>query len=463
MALPPLISRLRLSVGTKNVLHAPSEVAVYADDPARIGRRRPDAVVFPESPRQVAEIVRACCEYGVHVMARGAGTALPGGCVALGGGVVVVLTRMNRILEVDLPNRMAVVEAGVSAAQLARRLAETGYEYAPDPYGHGASTLGGEVATSAVGRHALRHGLGAATAVGLEVVLADGSIVQLGPVEDPTSFDLLGVLAGSDGTLGIVTKAWLRLTAEPKDPRVLRAVFDSLESAATAVGRIVAAGLMPVVMELIDQGLLAAVENAFECGFPPDAAAILLIEIQGPPVGLDAQQERIGALCREMGAREVLPTASDEVREMLWKCRKQALGTVGRLSPNCLIHDGAVPWSRLSELFRRIAQIGARHGIRIVHLAHAADGGIHPILLFDRRDPRQAGRAAAASREILEACIACGGGMTAGYGVGIEKAALMPRLRGPEDMEAMRNVRGAFDPVGWLSAGKRIASAENRS
>jgi len=463
MAISPLISQLRTSVGAKNVLYARSELAVYDCDALTLERNSPDAVVFPQSAAEVADVMRICREHRVDVIARGAGTGLAGGCVPLHGGVVVLLTRMNRILEIDLVNGMAVVEPGVLNAQLARRLAGTGYQYAPDPSSQGASTIGGNVATNAGGPHTLRNGATAQHLLGLEVVLADSAIVQLGPVEDPTSFDLLGVLLGSEGTLGIVTKAWLRLTTEPEDARVMRAVFDSLDVASEAVSRIIAAGLVPAAMELMDQGILTAVEEAFGFGFPLDAAAILLIEIDGPRVGLDAQQERIVAICRERGAREVLHASSPDEREMLWKCRKLAVGAVGRLSPSYFIQDGVVPRTRLPEIIRRIGRIGLRHRIRIVNLAHAGDGNVHPILLFDERDGEQVARAVAAGREILEACIALGGSITAEHGVGIEKVALMPRLYRPEDLEAMRNVRQAFDPTGCLNPGKLIAAAESRS
>jgi glycolate oxidase len=392
----------------------------------------------------------------VPVIARGAGTSLAGGCLPLGGGVVVMLSRMNKVLKVDLRNRMAVVESGVPNLRLTQSLAGTGYHFAPDPSSQGASTIGGNVATNAGGPHTLKYGVTVNHVLGLEVVLADGSIVQLGPVDDPARLDLIGLLTGSEGTLGIVTKVWVRLTPNPQHYRAMRAIFNSVDDAGNAVSQIIAAGIVPAAMELMDQGILAAVEEAFQFGFPPDAGAVLVIEVDGPAAGLDRQQEQIVEFCKRFGAREVLQASSAQERELLWKCRKMAVGATGRLSPSYTIQDGVVPRTRLPHIIRRTAEIGQRHQIRIVNVAHAGDGNIHPILLFDERDREQVERAVAAGREILEECIACGGSITAEHGIGVEKIGLMDRLFAPADLESMRSVRAAFDPTGRLNPGKLI-------
>jgi glycolate oxidase len=451
-----LLRELSTRLGAGRVLSAPSELAVYDCDAFTIERQRPDAVVFPRCAEQVAEVVGLCGEHGVPVVPRGAGTSLAGGCLPLGGGVVVMLTRMNRILEVNLRDRLAVVEAGVANLQLTRVLAGTGYHYAPDPSSQGASTIGGNVATNAGGPHTLKYGVTVNHVLGLEAVLGDGSIVRLGPVENPAALDLIGVLVGSEGTLAIVTKIWVRLTPNPQDYRAMRAIFSAIDDATNAVGRIIAAGIIPSAMELMDQGILAAVEEAYHFGFPPDAGAILVIEVDGPAAGLDQKQQQIVDFCRQSHAREVLQAVSPTQREALWKCRKMAVGATGRLSPSYIIQDGVVPRTRLPHMLRRIAEIGQKHQVRIVNVAHAGDGNVHPILLFDERDRGQVERARAAGREILEECIACGGSITAEHGIGVEKLALMPRLFAPADLEAMGHLRQSFDPRGLLNPGKLL-------
>ena len=451
-----LVSDLRATLGRENVLSAPSELAVYDCDAFTIERHRPDAVVLPRSTRQVVDVVQLCQRHGVSVITRGAGTSLAGGCLPLGGGVVVMLSRMDKVIEIDLRNRMAVVEAGVPNLRLTNALTGAGFHFAPDPSSQGASTIGGNVATNAGGPHTLKYGVTVNHVLGLEAVLSDGSILQLGPVEDPCGLDLLGVLVGSEGTLAIITKVWVRLTPNPQHHRAMRAIFNSVDDASNAVSQIIAAGIIPAAMELMDQGILAAVEEAFQFGFPPDAGAVLVIEVDGPDAGLDLQQEQIVDFCKRFGAREVLQAASAQERELLWKCRKSAVGATGRLSPSYTIQDGVVPRSRLPHIIRRTTEIGQKHQIRIVNVAHAGDGNIHPILLFDDRDREQVERAVAAGREILEECIACGGSITAEHGIGVEKIGLMDRLFAPADLEAMRHVRQAFDPTGRLNPGKLI-------
>ena len=473
--MPSLVSELRAILGRENVLSAPSELAVYDCDALTIERRRPQAVVFPRGSGDVAGILRIAGRHAAAVVARGAGTSLAGGCLPLGcggasasragspcyaGAVVVSLARMNKILAIDLRNRVAVVEAGVNNLRLGQALSGSGYHFAPDPSSQGASTIGGNAATNAGGPHTLKYGVTVNHVLGMEAVLADGSIVQLGPEADPAGLDLPGVLVGSEGTLGIVTRLWVRLTADPQDYRTLRATFGSLDDAGKAVSRIIAAGIVPAAMELMDQGILAAVEEAYHFGFSPDAAAVLVIEIDGPTIGLDRQQQRIVELCTQFGARDVLQAASAEQRALLWRCRKMAVGATGRLSPSYKIEDGVVPRTRLPEIMRRTGEIGRNHGIRIVNVGHAGDGNIHPLLLFDERDRGQVARAAAAGREILEACIAAGGTVTGEHGIGVEKLALMERQFAAADLEAMRRVRQAFDPRGRLNPGKLLPEEE---
>ncbi|MGA2255486.1 MAG: FAD-linked oxidase C-terminal domain-containing protein [Thermoguttaceae bacterium] len=451
-----LIRKLRAVLRPENVLSAPSELVVYDCDAFTVERRMPLAVVFPRSAKHVAEIVRICSDHDCPVVARGAGTGLAGGCTPPPNGVVIMLTRMNKILEIRLRDALALVEPGVLNLQLTRALTGTGYHFAPDPSSQGTATIGGNVATNAGGPHTLKYGVTVNHVAGLEVVLGDGSIVQFGPVEDPATLDLARMVCGSEGTLAIVTKIWARLTRNPQACRTLRATFSSIEDASQAVSQIIAAGIVPAALELMDRGILDAVEAAFALGVPPEAAAVLVIELDGPETGLDPLLEQVVGICHHWNPGEILQAKTQAERELLWKCRKMAVGALGRLSPGYVLQDGVVPRTRLPHVFRRIAEIAAKYRVRIVNVAHAGDGNVHPILLLDERDRNLTSRAQAASREVLEECIACGGSITAEHGVGVEKIELMEKLFAPADLRAMHRVRQAFDPAGRLNPGKKL-------
>ena len=459
-AIAPLVRALRSRLGGKNVVSAKADLAVYECDAFTIEKSRPDVVVFPQSTRQVVEVVQLAKKHDVPVVPRGAGTGLAGGCLPVGGGVVMMLTRMKRVLEINPRDRLAVVEPGVLNLQLARALAGTGLHFAPDPSSQTACTIGGNVATNAGGPHTLKYGVTLNHVLGLETVLGDGSVVQVGPVPDPAQLDLVGLLVGSEGTLGIVTKVWVRLTPNPQDYRTMRAIFDTVDDATSAISEIIAAGVIPAALELMDQGIVAAVEEAYHFGFPLDAQAIVVIELDGPGAGLDRQQEQVLEFCRRWNAREVVPAATAQERALLWKCRKMAIGALGRLSPSYCIQDGVVPRTRLPHILRRIAEIGRKYRLRIVNVAHAGDGNVHPILLFDERDRDQVARVLAAGNELLEECIRCGGSVTAEHGVGVEKLSLMNRLFSDADLDAMARVREAFNPGEQLCPGKLLPSSD---
>lgn len=454
----PLVSELRSRLGAENVLSSPSELVVYDCDGFTLEKNRPDVVVFPRSTQQVAEVVKLCNRHGTPMVPRGAGTSLVGGCLPIGGGVVVLLTRMKQISEINLRDRYAVLEPGVPNLQLTRALAGTGYHYAPDPSSQGASTIGGNVGTNAGGLHTLKYGVTVNHVIGLEAVLGDGSIEQLGPIENPAGLDLISLLVGSEGTLAIVTKVWARITPNPQDYRTLRVIFDTVDDATGAISDIIAAGIIPAAMELLDQGILVALEEAFHFGFPLDAGAIAVIELDGPAAGLDEQHRQVVEICRKRKAREILEAANAEERESIWRCRKAAVGAVGRLAPSYCLQDGVVPRTKLPHILRRVSEISKKHNIHIVNVAHAGDGNVHPILLFDERDKEQVARAWAAGEEILEECIACGGSITAEHGIGVEKIGLMNRLFSDADIEAMIRVRRAFNPTGRLCPGKIFPS-----
>jgi glycolate oxidase len=455
-----VVDQLRAIVGAEGVLSAQSETLVYECDGFVIEKNSPDVVVFPRSTAQVQQIVRVCREHDLPFLPRGAGTSLAGGCLPIGGGVMIVLTRMKRILEINLRDRYAVVEPGVVNAWLTQALKGTGYHYAPDPSSQGSCTIGGNVATNSGGPHTLKYGVTVNHVLGVEAVLADGRVVEFGgPAEDAPGLDLTGVVVGSEGTLAIVTKVWVRIARDPQGVRTLLGIFESIDDATNAISDIIAAGIIPAALEMMDQGILSAIEAAFHFGFPLDAEAILLIEVDGLEAGLDEQRERILDICRQHRAREVRQANSPQERQLLWKCRKQAFGAVGRLSPSYCTQDGVVPRTKLPHILRKIREIGERYRLRTVNVFHAGDGNIHPILLFDERDQEQVARVLAASGEILRECLACGGSVTGEHGIGVEKLDFMREMFSTDDLEAMRHLRQAFNPDGRLSPGKMLPTA----
>jgi glycolate oxidase len=457
---PSLVDRLRGIVGQGGLLASPSELVVYECDGYTIQKNRPDVVVFPTSTDEVVQIVQACNAHGVPFLPRGAGTSLAGGCLPVGGGVMIVLTRMKKILEVNTRDRYAVVEPGVVNLWLSNHVKPQGYHYAPDPSSQGACTIGGNVATNSGGPHTLKYGVTVNHVLGLELVLPDGSVVQTGgPVEDTPGYDLTGVIVGSEGTFGIATKAWVRLTRTPEAYRTLLGVFETVDDATSTISDLIGEGIVPAALEMLDQLILQAVEAAFHFGFPLDAGAVLIMEVDGLEAGLDQDTERITAIARKNHAREVRRAGSDAERLQLWKCRKQAFGAVGRLAPSYCTQDGVVPRTKLPHILREIQRIGSAHNLRIANVFHAGDGNIHPILLFDERDAEQVRRVLQASHEILEECIRCGGSVTGEHGIGVEKIDFMPKLFTPEDLAMMVRLRAAFNPEGRCSPRKMFPTA----
>lgn len=455
-----IVDQLRKIVGAEGVLSARSDLLVYECDGFTIERNSPDVVVFPTTTEQVSQIVRLCNESEIVFLPRGAGTSLAGGALPVGGGVLIVLTRMREIEEINLRDRYAVVQPGVVNVWLTQALKATGYHYAPDPSSQGACTIGGNVATNSGGPHTLKYGVTVNHVLGLELVLADGRIMRVGgPAEDAPGLDLVGALVGSEGTLAIVTKVWVRLTRNPQGYRTMLGIFESCEDATNAISEIIGAGIVPAALEMMDHGILQAVEAAFQFGFPLDAEAILLIEVDGLEAGLDEQRERIVEICKRCGAREVRQADSPEKRQKLWKCRKQAFGAIGRLSPSYCTQDGVVPRTRLPWILQRIIDIGQRYQLRIVNVFHAGDGNIHPILLFDEREPEQVRKVLKASGEILEACLECGGSVTGEHGIGVEKIEFMNKMFTADDLVVMENLRRAFNPRNVLSPHKMLPTA----
>jgi len=455
-----LLESLRAIVEPESVLGNPDELLVYECDGYVVEKKVPDVVVFPQTTEQVAAIVRVCNELGVPFVPRGAGTSLAGGTLPVGGGVMICLTRMRQILEVSIRDRYAIVEPGVVNAHLTQHLKGTGYHYAPDPSSQGACTIGGNVATNSGGPHTLKYGVTVNHVLGLEVVTPEGEIVQLGgPCEDPPGYDLTGLFVGSEGTFGIATKIWVRLTRDPAAYRTMLGVFDTVREATEAISAIIGAGIVPAALEMMDQGIVGALEEAYQFDFPLDAGAVLLIEVDGLEVAVDEEATRIVTLCEESGAREVRAANTPAERQLLWKCRKQAFGAIGRLSPSYCTQDGVVPRTKLPEILEFITATGEKYGLGIVNVFHAGDGNIHPILLFDERDAEQTQKVIEAGEEILQKCLDLGGSVTGEHGIGVEKISFMEKLFTPSTVEVMEDIRTALNPDGLCSPNKMLPTA----
>ena len=454
-----MLDDLKRIVGDDGVLSGKGERATYERDAYPLEAATPLATVLPRTTEQVSQIVRLCAREGVPFAPRGAGTGLAGGTLCP-GGVLIGVARMNRILEIDLRNRRLTAQAGVVNVELTKAVAAEGYLYAPDPSSQGASTLGGNIANNAGGPHTLKYGVTANHVVQVELVLPDGDVVLLGDkTEDANGYDLLGLAIGSEGTFGIVTEATVRLTRQSQAVRTLLAIFDTVDDATQCVSDIVAAGIVPAALEMMDGVILQTVEDAFHFGFPRDAGAILIIEMDGLAAGLDGQAERARAQCVQNRAREVRQAQTPKDRANLWAARKKAVGTLGRLAPSCVTQDCVIPRSKLPETLRAIAQIGAKYDLRIANVFHAGDGNLHPATLFDERDPDQVKRVMAASHEILELCVGLGGTLTGEHGIGVEKRDYMPLLFPPETLRTMADVRAVFNPGGLCNPDKVLPTS----
>jgi glycolate oxidase len=441
-----LIHRLREIVGAHHVLVEKEDVIVYEQD-GSIFQVMPEIVVLPANVEQVAAVVKAAKQANVPIVPRGSGTGLAGGAVPAEGGLILSLTRLNRILKIDLENRIAVVEPGVINVDVTKAVAKDGFFYAPDPSSQAACSIGGNVANNSGGPHTLAYGVTTNHVLGLEVVLDDGTIVWLGgEVPDMPGYDLCGVFVGSEGTIGIVTKVIVRLMRTRESVRTLLAIFDQMDYATQTVVDITGAGIIPAALEIMDRTTIEAVERGAPVGFPLDAEAVLIVEIEG----LNEHTERAIKLAREIcerdGAREVKLAADEAERQRLWKGRKGAFGAMGVLAPNYYVQDGVVPRSKLPEMMRRVAAISKEFNLRIANVFHAGDGNLHPNLLFDMRSPGEFDRVVEAGAATLRACIELGGSITGEHGVGLEKKAYIGLLFSDADLDAMTRVRRALDP-----------------
>jgi glycolate oxidase len=446
---------LEALLGPRGVLSDPEELLVYESDGLTLFRALADFVVFPTSAEQVSAIVKLANREEVPFVARGAGTGLAGGCLPSEGGLVISLMRMNRVLEVDYENQIAVVEPGLVNLHLSWAVGPHGFYYAPDPSSQQACTLGGNIANNSGGPHTLKYGVTTNHVLGLEVVLPDGEICWLGgKTRDPQGYDLVGVFVGSEGTFGIATKIVVRILRKPQTVKTMLAWFGEVREASEAVSAIIGRGLVPAAMEMIDHLTIQAVEDAFDCGYPRDAAAALLVELDGLAAGMDAQAERVIQACRDSGACDVRVAKDEAERQLLWKGRKSAFGAFGRIAPAYMVMDGVIPRTKLPYVLGRVNEIAAAHGLRVGNVFHAGDGNLHPNILYDPRKPGEEERVVAAGGEILKVCAEVGGSITGEHGIGLEKIDYMPLIFSEADLDCMRRVKEAWNPSGRCNPGK---------
>jgi glycolate oxidase subunit GlcD len=453
-----LTEQLRAIVGDEAVRAEPDELLVYECDGLPQHKHLPRAVVFPDSTAQVSKVLALLAREQVPFTPRGAGTGLSGGALAMNQGVVIELARMRQILEIDAVNRLAVVQPGVVNLHVSRAVAHLGLHYVPDPSSQPTCTIGGNIAENAGGIHCLKYGTTTDHVLGLKVVLSGGEVVELGGSgRELAGYDLLGLFIGSEGTFGIATEATLRLTPMPPAVRTLLAEFAEVNDASHAVSAIIAAGVMPAALEMMDREIIRAVEaSVFAAGLPPDAGAALLIELDGIEAGLDEEAEWVTAICMEHGARACRSARDENERRKLWAARKGAFGAIGRISPDSMIQDAVVPRSRLPEVLDAVYRIAAKYQLRIANVFHAGDGNLHPLICFDSRFPAEVQRVKEAGRELMETCVRAGGSITGEHGVGLDKRELLPLIFSEKDMETMLLVRTAFDPPGLMNPGKII-------
>jgi glycolate oxidase len=454
------ITELRGCLAANAILLDPADRKLYEYD-GGVDKSIPDVVVFPRSTKEVAAAVKVAARHRIPIVGRGAGTGLSGGAIATSAGMIISFARMNRILEIDIPNERAVVEPGVVNLDLSMAVAADGYFYAPDPSSQRACTIGGNVAENAGGPHTLAHGVTTNHVLGLEAVLADGTVVEFGGKElDSAGYDMPGLLTGSEGTLALVTKIAVRLMRKPEAVKTLLAVYSTVRQAANTVGTLTAEGIIPVALEMLDGPMLRMVEAATHAGYPIDAAAVLLIELEGLVESVEEQALQISDLCKQCGASEVRVAQSEAERALLWKGRKNAFGAIGRVSPTYYVQDGVVPRTKIADTLMAIEEIGLRYGIAISNVFHAGDGNMHPILPFDPRKPGELDRARLAGDEILQYCISVGGSITGEHGVGLEKMEMMSHLFPEDTLDLIRDFKGLFDPQCRLNPGKVLPTGK---
>ena len=449
-----VVAELSELLGARYVLHTPYDLMLYEYD-ASIDRCVPDVVVLPSSTEEVAAIVKIAAKHRVPVVPRGAGTGLSGGAVPIYGGIVVAFARMNRILEVDYDNLRAVVQPGLVNLHLSNALNPQGYYYVPDPSSQRSCTIGGNVGENAGGPHTLIYGVTTNHVLGLEIVTPAGEIVQVGGwTPDTPGYDLVGLLIGSEGTLCITTKIIVRIVHMPEAVKTMVGVFNTMDDASNTVSEIIASGVIPAAIEMMDQMILQAVEADTHAGYPMDAAAVLLIEAEGLRESVEEQTATIVGICEKHHARAVRIAANETERQLFWAGRKNAFGAVGRISPEFYVQDGVVPRTKLPYVLRRVSEICDSYGLRVGNVFHAGDGNLHPLILFDSQIPGEVERVRKAGHEILSVCAEAGGTITGEHGVGIEKQEEMALIFSDVDLRVMQQVREAWNPQQLFNPGK---------
>ncbi len=450
-----IIEGLKSIAGEKSVLSDKESLLTYESDGLTMDTAVPWAVVFPVSAEQVSEIVKYLTGNKIPYIPRGAGTGLSGGCLPVKGGIVISLTRMNRILEIDIENRFAIVEPGVLNEEVTDAVKDHGLHFSPDPSSGQASTIGGNIAENAGGPHTMKYGVTVNHVLGMEVVLPDGDIVELGSSTLETQgYDLVGLMNGSEGTFGIVTKAIVKLIPLPETYLTFCGIYNSVDGAVNTITQLFKAGITPVALELIDKVYLKGLNEAFDMDFPTDAEAVMIMELDGPEEGMDTLREKVIDICRENDMRDVQIAADSDARKKLWTTRKHATAALGRMTPFYYTQDGVVPRTRLPEMLKRIREIARKYNITIANAFHAGDGNIHPVLLYDERIKDEKTRVLAASGEILETCVEMGGTISGEHGIGSEKKKYMKLVFTVDDLEQMKDLKGVFDPEGFLNPGK---------
>jgi glycolate dehydrogenase FAD-linked subunit len=449
-----LSERIEKIVGSRGYLHKPEDLTLYEYD-GGVDKSRPDLVVFPESTEDVVAIVKLSAELGIPIVGRGAGTGLSGGAIARAGGIIMSFARMNRILEIDLANERAVVQPGVVNLDVTLAVDADGYFYAPDPSSQRACTIGGNVSENSGGPHTLAYGVTTNHVLGLEAVLPDGTVIQTGgKAPDLPGYDLTGLLVGSEGTMALVTKIIVRLMRKPEVVKTILAIYDHAEDAGSTVAEITARAITPAALEMMDGVLLRMIEEATHAGYPMDAGAVLLIELEGMNDPVEEQAEHVRQACETCRAREFRVARTPEERDLLWKGRKNAFGAVGRFSPAYYVQDGVVPRTKIAPTLNFIYDLAKRHGLTISNIFHAGDGNLHPLILFDPRAAGQLEKVREASDEILQYCISAGGSITGEHGVGMEKMEMMAHQFSDDSLEMIGRFKKLFDPSCRLNPGK---------
>ncbi len=455
-----LVAEIEAEMGKGSILSKASDLKLYEYD-GGVDKSAPDLVVFPRTTADVVSLVKTAQKHHVAIVGRGAGTGLSGGAIARAGGMIISFARMNRILEIDIPNERAIVQPGVVNLDITLAVQQFGYFFAPDPSSQRACTIGGNVAENAGGPHTLAHGVTTNHVVSLEAVLPDASVIEVGGLApDTPGYDIAGLLTGSEGTMALITKIGVRLMREAEAIRTMLAIYDSVDQAGDTVAALTAKGIIPIALEMLDGPMLRMVEAATHAGYPTNAAAVLLIEVEGLIESVEEEADRIRDVCQACGAREFRVAQSAEERALLWKGRKNAFGAIGRVSPTYYVQDGVVPRTKIASTLRAIEEIGKRYGIEISNVFHAGDGNMHPILPFDPRRPGELERARRAGEEILDFCISVGGSISGEHGVGMEKMELMAHQFPEETLDLIQRFKSLFDPQCRLNPGKMLPTGK---